>query len=286
MTKRIITKNCIICNKEYKPNSKTSKYCSVECYRSLSTKTVLVNCHTCKKEFEQDKSKADVNIKNFCSRKCYLEDHKAVLYLVQCKGCGKDIKLEQNRSRNKDNGQKNFYCSDGCRRKKTVSKCIVCGVLFSGIAIRDNRNIVNVPKRTCGTKCLKEFYRTDEARKEKISIAFSGDKHPNYVNGVSKNGRVRKTDLKENFSNRDKRETYKRFNNQCFKCGTKEDLTVDHNLPFCMGGRLTKSNCVILCRSCNSSKNAKHPTKFYKDHELKKLKALGVDHNNLFNFIF
>ena len=43
--------------------------------------------------------------------------------------------------------------------------------------------------------------------------------------------------------------------NFCVWCGTKEDLTVDHIIPFRQGGaRVSEDNIQTLCRSCNSEK--------------------------------
>jgi 5-methylcytosine-specific restriction endonuclease McrA len=41
---------------------------------------------------------------------------------------------------------------------------------------------------------------------------------------------------------------------ECGKCGTCEDLTVDHVLPLSKGGSHTTDNLQILCRSCNATK--------------------------------
>jgi 5-methylcytosine-specific restriction endonuclease McrA len=46
-------------------------------------------------------------------------------------------------------------------------------------------------------------------------------------------------------------------NYQRKKCGSKQDLTMDHIIPISKGGLHTKSNIGVLCRKCNSSKGAK-----------------------------
>ena len=43
-------------------------------------------------------------------------------------------------------------------------------------------------------------------------------------------------------------------NYRCQRCGSKENLTVDHIMPLSLGGTNTIDNCQILCLTCNASK--------------------------------
>ena len=38
---------------------------------------------------------------------------------------------------------------------------------------------------------------------------------------------------------------------KCKNCGTKEDLTIEHKIPQCIGGEWSQENLEILCRICN-----------------------------------
>lgn len=51
-------------------------------------------------------------------------------------------------------------------------------------------------------------------------------------------------------------EVFARDDYQCQRCGSSDDLTIDHVLPFSHGGTADPSNLQTLCRSCNSSKGA------------------------------
>jgi hypothetical protein len=42
----------------------------------------------------------------------------------------------------------------------------------------------------------------------------------------------------------------------CLSCGSEEFLSIDHIIPFSMGGEDTEENFQTLCRSCNSKKGA------------------------------
>lgn len=52
-------------------------------------------------------------------------------------------------------------------------------------------------------------------------------------------------------------EILEQANYKCKRCGSSDDLTMDHVIPISKGGLHTKSNIDVLCRKCNSSKGAK-----------------------------
>jgi 5-methylcytosine-specific restriction endonuclease McrA len=47
---------------------------------------------------------------------------------------------------------------------------------------------------------------------------------------------------------------FKRDNYQCLKCGSKENLTLDHIIPKSKGGKFTRRNLQTLCFKCNLEK--------------------------------
>ena len=44
---------------------------------------------------------------------------------------------------------------------------------------------------------------------------------------------------------------------ECLFCGSKENLTLAHNIPVSRGGHTVKENVFCLCASCNSRMNTK-----------------------------
>lgn len=52
---------------------------------------------------------------------------------------------------------------------------------------------------------------------------------------------------------------FKRDNNTCVYCGSKENLTIDHVVPRCRGGKTTWENVVTACHRCNNKKDNKTP---------------------------
>ncbi len=60
-----------------------------------------------------------------------------------------------------------------------------------------------------------------------------------------------------------RRNLYRRDNYMCQYCTSKpgtEELTIDHVLPKCRGGRTTWENCVLACVTCNTKKGNKLPS--------------------------
>jgi 5-methylcytosine-specific restriction endonuclease McrA len=52
---------------------------------------------------------------------------------------------------------------------------------------------------------------------------------------------------------------YKRDNNRCAYCGSRDDLTLDHVLPRSRGGADTWNNLVTACQKCNTLKGNRTP---------------------------
>lgn len=42
---------------------------------------------------------------------------------------------------------------------------------------------------------------------------------------------------------------------ECKKCGSKENLTIDHIIPLIKGGSKAQKNWQVLCNSCNQEKS-------------------------------
>jgi len=75
--------------------------------------------------------------------------------------------------------------------------------------------------------------------------------------------RAKKREIQENYTTIDEQYTRELFNNCCANCGTTNNLEIDHHYPLSKGNPLTRTNAVVLCRSCNSSKHTKLPEEFY-----------------------
>jgi len=137
-------------------------------------------------------------------------------------------------------------------------------------------------------ECAKEYsreYAQLEENKERIRISQRKYAH-------SKKGRKKRIMYRERYRERrqqagDARRSrlddsfvdniFAVFDNKCFKCHSKEDLTLDHHIPLISGGVLDYSNTVLLCRKCNSGKRDRAPSDFYSCEELEAIgKIFGV----------
>lgn len=110
MTSRSVLLECTVCKKEYrKPKSRAlkSKFCSKECKDKSSTKYEISNCISCKKPFKAKRGK------KFCSRDCYLKETKKERVDLKCEYCGIIYQ--------KPLGQETKYCGKECQNKAQSS---------------------------------------------------------------------------------------------------------------------------------------------------------------------
>jgi hypothetical protein len=56
-------------------------------------------------------------------------------------------------------------------------------------------------------------------------------------------------------SNKMRFAVYKRDSNRCVKCGSRNNLEVDHIMPIAKGGKTTFDNLQTLCKRCNGLKS-------------------------------
>ena len=91
------------------------------------------------------------------------------------------------------------------------------------------------------------------------------------VRANNRKRRALKQNLEENFTPEDEAIILTLFSNRCFRCGSTDELTMDHHYPLSSNNALELDNAVVLCQSCNSKKHKKLPENFYSQQELDKL---------------
>lgn len=79
---------------------------------------------------------------------------------------------------------------------------------------------------------------------------------------------------------------YSRDGFKCLKCNTKNNLSVDHIVPFSKGGRTLIYNLQTLCISCNSNKSDKNQISYLNTIILGAGRTLEEDHHILSSRIF
>lgn len=150
--------------------------------------------------------------------------------------------------------------------------------------------------KSCQIKCVRKYQSTDKgklvakradkartgtsirkASHNKASRKYkktSGGRTQQHLSCIRR--RERKANLDTALTADQIRDIYDKFNHECFKCHSTENLSIDHHIPLFHGHGLSISNAVILCVSCNSSKGTKSPAEFYTPNQLLALEHLGV----------
>jgi hypothetical protein len=59
-----------------------------------------------------------------------------------------------------------------------------------------------------------------------------------------------------------KKKVLAKYEHTCVKCGSKDNLTIDHIIPVVEGGKNEFPNLQVLCKPCNSSKGKKDNAAF------------------------
>lgn len=268
-----IIASCKTCSNSFHPSKyKSSKFCSVACYRVAQRAGDYVRgqkqaglCGHCSAPvFGRSKSigRNGIECENiYCSVACYraAEKQTAELRRVECVHCKKSF------VRNWQGGKAPKYCSMECRiehDKPSAAKCASCLVEFSAISPRNDggRWYVRVNgRKTCSKECLSAFYKCDQSRKDKIGAAFKGEKHPNWQGGTHRQGN---RGAGWNATAEKCRDLHRR---KCKNCGMDESvglargwgrLQVNHITPFhqTLNKRAAnrQSNLEALCKSCHT----------------------------------
>lgn len=95
----------------------------------------------------------------------------------------------------------------------------------------------------------------------KVAVKLWASKNRERVRIYFHTRRALKRQLGGRFTAADWQALKARYNYQCLCCHKQEpeiELTIDHVIPISQGGRNDASNIQPLCRSCNSSKSARH----------------------------
>lgn len=107
------TKNCVICNKEFKSNVKTAKYCSYDCrYKASRNRTYKCICTVCGEEFQGASATNKI-----CSPMC-----RTQIFTHTCKNCGKEYKTGSHTG--------SPFCSFECKKEYFSENCEYCGKKF------------------------------------------------------------------------------------------------------------------------------------------------------------
>lgn len=287
-------KICPICGKEFRPYDDATTYCSKKCYFSTFPQREPSTCKHCGKQFLDPKHPH----KQYCGIGCFrqakarkIKERRETRYVtINCKQCGKNIKVTNSEAKFKK------YCSKECRlksgwkerdpTKRAIFTCEWCKKDFESWVYRPNRFCSNQcrseygarqPKpnarkpeihitRTC-EYCGKTYQTTTHqvrlrnsrfcsygCRYASLSIERRGENNPHW------NGGSVDPDAYGSNWYRQKRKAKKRDNHTCQVCGYrtggKRFLDVHHIIPIKkFNGDWQKANMlenlISLCRRCH-----------------------------------
>lgn len=85
----------------------------------------------------------------------------------------------------------------------------------------------------------------------------------NYRSKTSEaNRRAKKLGQNNRITSQQVRDRFEVHDCKCVYCGSGENITIDHRIPFHEGGKNIPSNIVPACMSCNASKSTLTPWQF------------------------
>lgn len=224
-------------------------------------KSNIHHCDHCGKEYVRKPSKkrdGSPTDRAFCSRPCYDEQRRMewTAKAPECKSCGNRIERPSLR-------KGTVFCSKQCRddlaAKNSHTKCIVCKTEFCAVKFSKKSGggyYIQRDKfrKVCSKACTIEFFKTDEARKKKISESERGSKHHNWQGGGKSRG-YRGSDWLAIAEKVREAAGYK-----CERCGKPQEdcgrkLDVNHKEPFHQHKNKKQankmSNLEALCKSCH-----------------------------------
>lgn len=204
--------------------------------------------------------------KKFCSRKCY-DAFRTDIQEARAKECPRCQKRFIPRMPSKR------YCSEECwlaDKKAKPKNCVNCGCWFTPVKPMKRADGIRWTShnggKTCSAKCHLNWYSNNEDRKIKISKAFTGDKHPNWLGGATwrSSSSYRGPNWDKIAEKARKRDEYR-----CQHCSMAQpehfekfasDLNVHHIEPFHNFKNSKEanhlSNLITLCRPCHSRAEA------------------------------
>ena len=141
---------------------------------------------------------------------------------------------------------------------------------------RDKHSIKRKEKRDAEYKINKQDPDWLENKYE-INKKFMSTDKGKLIRKVSDNKRRElKKSLDNNYNKEDIKYTFKLFNNKCFNCPSTTNLEIDHHKPLSKNNGLSRTNAVVLCKNCNSSKHNKDPKDFYSSDKILLLESFDI----------
>lgn len=155
-----------------------------------------------------------------------------------------------------------------------IIACSACGELkhISEFPIRADTKKIRKQCKVCWQKkALAASERYNDTHKEKVSKYYANrrlnfkelfqkkyrdwqQKNKDKRAISQRNRQAKKRESGGTLSATDWKAILDKYENKCLKCGSKENITIDHVVPIALGGRNDTSNVQPLCKTCNCRK--------------------------------
>ncbi|KKN21776.1 hypothetical protein LCGC14_0922020 [marine sediment metagenome] len=114
----------------------------------------------------------------------------------------------------------------------------------------------------------RRWYQENKEYANAYSMQWEKD-NPEKRRAIIKRREARKHSLPSTFTSDEWEEILEMFGNRCIYCGNPGKMEQDHFLPVALGGGYVRGNIVPACKTCNTTKNSKHPRLFVEEGRLK-----------------
>lgn len=191
----------------------------------------------------------------------YSDKQKRDGFSCQCRSCIK-IRQYQYRRLNPDKVKKIGKKSRQNNREKVAERKRIWQE-----ANREKHREYSKKWREQNREVSLQYYQDNKEKLSEINRLWKKE-NPEKVRRYNRKRRAMELQVSEQYIKEDEAYTRSLFEDQCFRCGSTDNLTIDHHRPLSRRYGLSRGNAVLLCRSCNSSKNNKEPEDFYTEQEI------------------
>lgn len=153
-------------------------------------------------------------------------------------------------------------------KEYTKKMCKSCNTIYQREWYQKNRATDKEYREKDKARC-KSYYEANQDRWVEYNKEYRKN-NPEKIKEWARRGRrvqrERQKELDFLYTKADERATRIAFP-RCANCNSSKNLELDHFYPLSKGFGLALDNAIILCRTCNASKNDKLPEDFFTENK-------------------